>query len=135
MKKHFAVFIIALSVLLCSCGGNANNVQINTGESSLYSSEEIEKAADVAIKYFKRNFGGCTMTSFEYDEQYTLRERESSSVSQYGTDEVIVFVSDFDVDSSGVDGSFSPNTTYSNWNWILARDDDGNWKLVNKGYG
>lgn len=43
----------------------------------------------------------------------------------------IVILSSFDVDLSGGDGSFNPNSTYDNWNWILVRND---WEQVDHGY-
>lgn len=136
MKKYFLIFIIALSMFLCSCGGNIKNVQINVTESSLYSSDEISDATDVVLnlKYFKENFDGCTMTRLEYDEQETLRQRKGGTAEYYVSDEIIVFVSDFDVDNSGGDGSFLPNSTERGWKWILARDDNEKWILENYGY-
>lgn len=48
---------------------------------------------------------------------------------------VIALLSNFDVDSSGGDGSLNPNSTYSNWNWILIRDSKtGIWKVDDWGY-
>ena len=49
-------------------------------------------------------------------------------------DEVIVLLSSFDVDSSGGDGSLNPNSTYSDWKWILVRTDGGKWQHVDHGY-
>ena len=49
-------------------------------------------------------------------------------------DEVIVFISSFDVDSSGGDGSLNPNSTYNDWKWILVRTNGGQWQHVDHGY-
>jgi hypothetical protein len=46
-----------------------------------------------------------------------------------------VLLSDFNVDSSGGDGSLNPNSTYGGWNWILIRDSKtGNWRVDDWGY-
>ena len=37
-------------------------------------------------------------------------------------DDVIVFISSFDVGSSGGDGSLTPDSTYDNWQWVLLRN-------------
>jgi hypothetical protein len=51
------------------------------------------------------------------------------------TENVIVLMSDFDVDSSGAQEGFNPNSTYSDWNWILIRDSkSGNWRVVDWGH-
>lgn len=48
---------------------------------------------------------------------------------------VIVLLSNFDVDSSGGDGSFEPNSTQSKWNWILIRDSKtDHWRVDDWGY-
>ncbi|KGR76283.1 hypothetical protein CD33_06985 [Ureibacillus sinduriensis BLB-1 = JCM 15800] len=48
---------------------------------------------------------------------------------------VIGLVSNFDVDSSGGDGSLEPNSTYTEWNWILIRDGKPNkWRVDDWGY-
>ena len=43
-------------------------------------------------------------------------------------------VASFDVDSSGGDGSLNPNSTYSDWKWILVRTNGGHWQHVDHGY-
>ncbi|MBQ7016891.1 MAG: hypothetical protein IJN10_08060, partial [Firmicutes bacterium] len=51
-----------------------------------------------------------------------------------GGHEVIVLISSFDVDASGGDGSLNPNSTYTKWMWILAREEGGKWQHVDHGY-
>ncbi|EQK46689.1 hypothetical protein C671_1431 [[Clostridium] bifermentans ATCC 19299] len=48
---------------------------------------------------------------------------------------VIVLFSDFDVDGSGKNPVLEPNSTYTDYNWVLIRDDKSkNWKIVEWGY-
>ncbi|AGF55703.1 hypothetical protein Cspa_c19350 [Clostridium saccharoperbutylacetonicum N1-4(HMT)] len=57
------------------------------------------------------------------------------SVNGVKTENVIVLLSNFDVDSSGGDGSLNPNSTYDNYNWILIRDSKtDSWKVDDRGY-
>jgi hypothetical protein len=49
-------------------------------------------------------------------------------------DEVIVLVSSFDVDETGGDGSLNPDSTYTKWMWIMARQEGGKWQHVDHGY-
>ena len=94
---------------------------------------EIESAIDVTLDYFKKNFEGCTLTEITYlgddklDDFQEFAERNNA-------DDVIVFVSAFEAGDSGGDGSLNPNSTYTNWNWILVRTDGENWKHVDHGY-
>jgi len=48
---------------------------------------------------------------------------------------VIVLLSNFETDDSAGDGSFNPNDTYTNWMWILIRDNpEGAWRVDDMGY-
>lgn len=57
------------------------------------------------------------------------------SVNGAKAENVIVFLSNFDVGSSDGDGTLNLNSTYSDWKWILIRDSKtGNWKVDDIGY-
>jgi hypothetical protein len=44
-------------------------------------------------------------------------------------------LSNFDVDSSGGDGSLNANSTYSKWNWILIRHSKtSKWQVYDWGF-
>ena len=133
--KRFWILICLLSLVLSGCGGgNASEVQVITGESALFTEGEIEDAMEAAMNYFRKEFDGCTMTKIEYNESWS----EGAAVEwaqQYGAEEGIVLYSSFDVDASGGDGSLNPNSTYSNWQWVLTRNKGGNWVLRTWGYG
>ena len=135
MKKIFAITLVCIMAIgLCSCsGGDVSNVSVKEYESDLYTSKEIASAINVAIKYFKYNFSGCTLTEITYaGDEITEDEKEFADI--HNADEVIVLVSSFDVDSSGGDGSFNPNSTYTGWEWILVRNNGGKWRHVDHGY-
>ena len=134
MKKLIALMMALLCVMsLVGCGGNAKNVKITEYTSEKYSNDEIKDAIDVAIDYFTKEFEGCTLTEITYlgddenDDWQEFADRNNAT-------DVIVLVSSFDVDASGGDGSLNPNSTYTNWKWILVRTDGGKWKHVDHGY-
>lgn len=64
MKRgiSLALMVWVVLCLLSGCGGNVRNVERLYAPSSLYSQEEIDAAMDVAIRYFKKEFSGCTLT-------------------------------------------------------------------------
>ncbi len=123
---------------LCACGGKINNVRVGSVESELYSEKDINDAIRVIVREFDRSWTGCTLTSICYagdeltgaESEYYLHTR-----AMYDADELIILLSSFDVDESGGDGSFNPNSTYDGWEWILIRDRGGRWKHVDHGYG
>lgn len=138
MIKKIFVMTALMMILFSGCGknagGNIDAVQIPDWKpSEIYSDEDIEAAFQTVKEYFGSEFDGCTLTKLYYpgdayaDEFYEWAK-------QYGADEAIVILSSFDVDSSGGDGSFNPNSTYDNWNWILIRNGGNNWEHVDHGY-
>ena len=131
-----SIFIIGLALYFIDVFmfGNVKSVNQTIKKSEVYSEKDIEKAMVTAKRKFKFGFKGCTLTDLWYDEDISLSSAGSWE-SQYNADEAIVLLSNFDVDSSGGDGSLNPNDTYGDWQWILVRDKgDRNWKLKTWGY-
>ena len=135
MKKVVTLIFVILCLLgLCGCsGGNAENVKISEYHSEIYTDEEIKEATNVAIRYFEKEFSGCTLTEITYIGDDKLDSYQEFA-ERYNADDVIVLISNFNVDGSGGDGSLNPNSTYKNWNWILVRNSGGKWKHVDHGY-
>ena len=134
MKKLIALVLALVCVIgLVACGGNVKNVKITDYSSEIYSDAEIENAIDVAINYFKKNFEGCTLTEITYLGDDKLNNWQEFA-ERNNADDVMVLVSSFNVGASGGDGSLNPNSTYTNWKWILVRTNGGKWEHVDHGY-
>lgn len=131
-KKAVSLFVCALALCLCACG-HVRNAVVPAYDSELYTTREIDAAIDAAKQYFRKEFSGCTLTRITYagDETTTVH---ASWAQRHDADEVIVLTSDFDVDASGGDGSLNPNSTYTNWMWILVRENGGSWRHADHGY-
>ena len=134
MKKIIALFLTLVSLLsLVACGGDVKNVKILDYSSEIYTDDEIKSAIDVTLDYFKKNFEDCSLIEITYlgddelDGWQDFAERNNA-------DDVMVLVSSFNVDASGGDGSLNPNSTYTNWKWILVRTNGGKWEHVDHGY-
>ena len=128
------MFILLLT--LSACGGKLSEgmqVEITEGD-TYYSNEDIQAAVDTVEKEFKKDFPGCTMTALRYT---ALSGKDSNTewATQYNAEEAMVLYSDFDVDSSGGDGSLNPNSTYTDWSWVLVRENGGAWKIATWGMG
>ncbi len=136
-KVNVLVLSVILSVLLSACGELKieEGVQINIESSSLYTKSEIQSAIDICVDYFNENFEGCVLTEISYDDEFCIKEKDKWAV-QYEADEAIVLTSTFVVDENGGDGSFNPNDTYTDWQWILTRSnsDGEEWVLQTWGY-
>lgn len=132
MTNKFFVFVALFMVLFAAgCGGNVENVKILEGEESkIYSEEDIEAAYAEVKDYFKK-FGGCTLTELYYPGDDI--EEFDKWAKQYNADEAIILLSSFDTDSD-IGNGFSPDSTYSNWNWILVRTGERDWEVATYGY-
>ena len=111
-----------------------SKVRVNGQLSNIYTDWEISRAVDVAVRYFEKEFDGCTLLEIGYvgdQDGKAFIER----ANQYGVDEVIILVSSFAVGPEGGDGSLNPNDTYRNWKWSLGRTNGGQWKHLDHGYG
>jgi len=132
-----AIFVIGVVLLFLrfNKGGDINDVNRTIPQSEIYSQQDISDAMDVVENKFKSDFSGCTLTDLWYDEDASVSSSDEWA-AQYHSDEAIVLLSNFNVDSSGGDGSLNPNSTYTDWQWILVRDKDSNtWELGTWGYG
>ena len=142
MKKLIICLCFILSIFSlvgCNKGKVSNDIKIEVSESTKFSKEEI----DNAIKCVKDNFSfeGSTLTKIWYDEEKS--NHWVDAYLEYGrglengakAENVIVLLSDFDVDGSGDNPVLEPNTTYTDYQWTLIRDNKaGNWKIDGSGY-
>lgn len=143
MKRLICVllsFTVLFSMSACNVGlnksGDVKNVKIVEWEpSKIYSDDEINSAIKAAEDYFKKEFGGCTLTKITYaGDTESLDETAFRKDNGYGCDKVIVLVSSFETDSFGGDGSLNPNSTYNNWKWIIGKKQGGKWEHIDHGY-
>ena len=134
MKKIVCIILCSLLVFsLSACGGDISRVNTHNVNSEIYSQEDINAAIDTIKKEFMMNWGGCTLTEIYYAGDDSSKDHQDWA-DRNNADEVIVLLSSFDVDSSGGDGSLDPNSTYSDWNWVLVRTSGGQWQHVDHGY-
>ncbi len=115
-------------------GGNVDGYKVIPHDGSkIYSDDDIERAITEVETYFRLNFSGCTLLELGYaGDGYADQFEELSE--RYGA-EVIILLSSFYVDASGGDGSLNTDYTYTNYKWILVRDNLRGWRHVDHGYG
>ena len=102
----------------------------------LFGENSIKEAFDVIEKKFAKDFEGCILTEFRYDED--VENRFAEEIEKYhkeNNQELIVVLSIFDTDEKGGDGGVNPNATYTNWQWHLVKTKDKkNWEIISWGY-
>lgn len=140
MKKSILYLLMLFCFILAACNSNKQAVNVEIGNSDLFTQAELKLAEESILEEFK-GFKGATMTKLWYDE-----EKSDKAVSTYLSngrgasngaekENTIVLFSNFDVDSTGGDGSLNPNSTYTDWMWILIREDNNSsWKVDDMGY-
>lgn len=145
MKKvlsYLGLIVVAIgfSILLASQFGKSSNAHVSIEESTKFSEEEINEAIATVKRKFS-GFQGCELTEISYIEAESNKIAEDylkygkGSEKSMDPDNVIGLLSDVKVDSSGGDGSLEPNSTYTEWRWILIRDSKSKkWRVDDWGY-
>ena len=142
MKKiviYLSMILMIFSLVGCNQNNKPTNIKLYIGESTKFSKEEIDNAVDCLKRSF--DFEACTLTKIYYNEEISNTAVEdylqfgNGSVNKVKAENVIVLLSDFDVDNSGDNPVLNPGETYTNYNWILIRDDkNSNWKVDDWGF-
>lgn len=139
LVKYLSIILVALSLVGCSKNNESTNITIDIGESTKFSEKEINNAIDCLKTNF--DFEACTLTKIYYDEKKSDTAVEDylkfgkGSVSKVRPENVIVLLSNFDVDDSGDNPVLEPGETYTDYNWILIRDNkSSNWKIDDWGF-
>ncbi len=143
MRRIFALLMTLLLCCASGCGvlpeGDVSNVQIDYGESALYTHEDMDAAIRVIQNVF-RTWKGFKLYRVYYvsDENCSknnldwLNELEQANDNKEHFTQCIMFESDFHTakNSEGIE----EDADYTHWNWWLGREDGGEWKLMTWGY-
>ncbi len=137
----------ALAIVgLCGCDSfSGKSVQVDYGESKLYTKEDIDAAVDVIKEMFDDdNHKGVILDSLSYGGDDFCRESNvkdaNMKVKNLGINEEMVEVISFGgvfhtLDyKSGLGKQFPENYVDEFCHWYLARGKDGKWILYDAGY-
>ena len=141
--KKIVIYLSMILMIFLLVGCNQNNkptdIKLDIGESTKFSKEEIDNAVDCLKRSF--DFEACTLTKIYYNEEISNTAVEdylqfgNGSVNKVKAENVIVLLSDFDVDNSGDNPVLNPGESYTNYNWILIKDDkNSDWKVDDCGF-
>lgn len=131
----FLLLLFGVVGVICNYRvGDTSKVKIVIDENSVFSKEDTDDAIKVIFDEFKKY--PARMEILNYDEkryEYLVDEYRL----KYNSKEVIVFYSDFvtySMKSVSKFLDFSPNQRYSDWIWILTRNEGEDWILREWGY-
>ncbi len=109
------------------------------GQSAKFTEEEITRAIDIVKNNFE--FPAATLTKIWYDEEKSdflvtvYLKNGRGSVNGVKPENVIILLSDFDVDGSGDNPVLNPDSTYTDFQWILIRNSKtSDWIIDDCGY-
>ena len=143
MKKWLTLVLSLLLLLaLTACGGEKESApEIDYGSSDLYTKEDMD-AAITAIRAEFDTWDGCELHALRYagDESASQDNLDwMNGLRKEGEEftQCIGFLSDFhspkdEAASSGM--GFEADQEYQNWQWWLARSQNGDWQLITWGY-
>ena len=118
--------------------GAANDPElaVDYGNSGIYTEEELEEAM-IQVKCQFAFFDGCELHSIRYAGDECCTEENLSWMNELGQGESFVQVAEILTDFHTPDGDkgvWQPDTEYSDYQWWLARTEDGGWQLLTWGY-
>lgn len=136
MKKTriFALLFIIM-ILLSGCTKNTENVKIDLGESEIYSQKDLNSTAEMILSEIGSWNSVKRVYTISYcGDDYSVNQLDyCNSLSDKNFTHCVVFESSFRTSSSSGSGGFNPNSCYE-WEWWLAKTDDGEWELLTWGY-
>ena len=143
MKKGITILVsILLLLALTACGGEkTTGPEVDYGSSDLYSKEEMD-AAITAIRAEFDTWDGCELHTLRYAGDESASQENLDWMNELRKDgdaftQCIEFLSDFhspkDEAASSALG-LEADREYQDWQWWLARSEDGDWQLMPWGY-
>ena len=135
----FCILLITFSLVACKERSTLDDVIVDIEGSTKFEEKDIEKAVNCVKDNF--SFPGSTLKKLWYDEEESnlfiegYLNNGKGSINGVSPENVIVLLSNFHVDGSGDNPVLNPNTTYTDYKWILIREDKtGDWIVDDCGY-
>ena len=142
MKKFIISLCLILSIFsLVACNQEkiSKDIKIDISKSTKFSKVEINDAINCVKNNF--SFPASTLTKIWYDEEKSnylvdvYLKYGQGSVNGVSSKNVIILLTNFDVDGSGDNPVLEPNSTYTDYQWVLIRDNEtSDWEIDGCGY-
>ena len=113
-------------------------VSVDLGSSDLYTEDELTDAV-VQIKCKFAFWGDVDLKSIRYAGDEAATDSILASMNEIAPDanytQVAEFLMDFHTPEDVGELTLNANSDYTDYQWWLARTDDGGWEIVTFGYG
>ena len=115
---------------------NISNTDVNLGNSDVLAEESLQSAANIILD----EIGSWHSVKRVYDVTYCGDEKSADSLDycielgEKNYTECAVFKSNFLTANSVQSGGWNPNDVYTDWQWYLAKTENGEWELLTWGY-
>lgn len=141
--KKLTVLLLVVTCLcgLIGCGENSvSEVKICYGNSIIYSEEDMNLAINI-IKDEFNTWERCELHSITYSSDDNCNMENIAWMNKLATingldgnfTQCIMFKSNFHSPKND-GGAWNADEEYTDWQWWLARTEDGGWKLLTWGY-
>ena len=118
-------------------GESAPEVEIDLGESALYTEDELYDAM-LAVKCKFASWAGCELHTIRYAGDEANNEENLRWLNSLNDGakyvELAEFLTDFHSPAEDDLYAWEPDTEYTDYQWWLARGADGGWDIVSWGY-
>ncbi len=137
MQKYIAISMVFIMVFVfTACTNKTVTVDVDYGDSSLYTKEDMDAAIEIIQEEFAQMEGAelhsLSYSSDECNSQKNIDWMNDLTDGAVQYTQCIEFASKFQSPAEG-GGSWIPDSEY-NWHWWLARTDGGDWDLLTFGY-
>lgn len=142
MKKVLSLALVLMLLCLCcaACGEKPKETEpaptpvrqeepeMIVSISDMYTPTELYEATWTVSRYFATSLPGCVVTELEYNEEYSMTRRGALK-EKYENPDVLVVRATFTTGEQGEEG-LTPNTTYTDVDFILTMAEDGRTWIV-----
>lgn len=132
MKKILSLFLIFTLLLSLTSCGTLNFVDIEEFSSEVYTTRDITSAMEVVLEEFQGKKDRILLNLSYIGDAKIADYRDWAD--RNGTDEVIVFLTDYYVSFFSDTPTQNAGSEYENWKFILVRSSGGEWEIVDQGY-
>ena len=112
-------------------------VSIDTGSSELYTEDELKDAV-IQIECKFAFWGDVDLKSIKYAGDEAVTDENLNWMNELAPDanytQVVEFLMDFHTPEDVGELTFNADSDYTDYQWWLARTDDGGWEIVTFGY-
>lgn len=136
MRKMISMTLVFVCVLLLAGCGTTVNVKIDIGESRIFTADDRNAAAQVILQRVDASEAIKKLYRITYagDEESEAETAYYSNYESCAHDEIIVFKIVFRAADGARAGGFNPGELYTDFSYMLGRNDGGAWEFVTAGY-